>query len=153
MQDGLRYPEMIDISRYAKRVGASGPSASRGDIENLGVELAGSLGPVTRRPRRDAGRDEEGLELRLRELLERVRQKTPPRAPAEDRAAAEDRAPADRAQPGDGTPKQLDPARPDADESEKSEKSRRESIEDIRRAIEALQSGRRATDPNSNDEP
>ena len=42
---GLRYPEMIDISRYAGRDG-SGPQLDRTQAMRLGIELAGWLGPV-----------------------------------------------------------------------------------------------------------
>lgn len=45
MRNQLRYPEMIDVSRYAKRSGI-GPTATRLQAMQLGIELAGWLGPV-----------------------------------------------------------------------------------------------------------
>jgi hypothetical protein len=136
IQNGLRYPEMIDVSRYAERTTATGPAASRGNIERLAVQLAGSLGAVSRQPPRDTDRDEKELESRLQKLLDRVRQKTP-RRPQPDQPAAN----------------KGKPVQPDAQGPENAEKSRRESIDDIRRAIEALQSGRRQTDPERSEQP
>ncbi|QDT04191.1 hypothetical protein K227x_25800 [Rubripirellula lacrimiformis] len=47
MRNGLRYPEMIDVSRYAKRSAGVKPTLSVNDTMRLGIEIAGWLGPVS----------------------------------------------------------------------------------------------------------
>ncbi len=73
MQHGLRYPEMIDISRYEKR--RAGPTATRQETMELGVELAGWLGAVE--PGMILDEDEqitEEMRANLREMIERINQ-------------------------------------------------------------------------------
>ncbi|MGI9470362.1 MAG: multiheme c-type cytochrome, partial [Rubripirellula sp.] len=50
MQRGLAYPEMIDVSRMAKRGTATGPPATRSDIVKLGAALAQRLDPESKAP-------------------------------------------------------------------------------------------------------
>ncbi len=70
---GLRYPEMIDISRFAKRETGSGPTASRHQATLLGVELAGWLGPVTWQPEAiQADDDPAEVDRRLQELFNEI---------------------------------------------------------------------------------
>jgi hypothetical protein len=45
LQHGLRYPDLIDVSRYAKHNG-NAPTLNRAGAMSLGIELAGWLGPV-----------------------------------------------------------------------------------------------------------
>jgi hypothetical protein len=71
LRDGLRYPEMIDISRYAKQEGG-GPNINPLEAMTLGIELAGWLGPVNPESH-DAEEDSpQAARRRLSELMEEI---------------------------------------------------------------------------------
>ena len=75
MQFGLRYPEMIDVSRYAKRAASGGPTLSRAEAMTLGIELAGWLGPVSPEMMFDQDDDEvvtPRLRRQLREMIDDI---------------------------------------------------------------------------------
>ncbi|MCG8649217.1 MAG: hypothetical protein MI861_05260, partial [Pirellulales bacterium] len=73
LRNGLQYPEMIDISRFAKRPTATGPSLSRLQASQLGVELAGWLGPVTLEPSLETQPDRyPQISERLAPLIEEI---------------------------------------------------------------------------------
>ncbi|MEE2936379.1 MAG: hypothetical protein VYA84_10330, partial [Planctomycetota bacterium] len=75
MQYGLQYPQMIDISRYAKRVRAKGPQANRIQITAMGIELASSFGPVTADPMVIADvNDPAEIRRQLDQMIEEVTQ-------------------------------------------------------------------------------
>ncbi len=44
---GLSYPELLDASRFPNRSDFAGPTLDRREVTQLGIELAGWLGPVT----------------------------------------------------------------------------------------------------------
>lgn len=69
MQNGLRYPDMIDISRYSKRNGVA-PELNRFETTQLGIELAGWLGPVHPEMVFDEERDDEEVTQELRDQLQ-----------------------------------------------------------------------------------
>ncbi len=71
MRLGLRYPNMIDVSRYAKRDG-SGPTLNRSQARALGVELAGWLGPVAADMRWEAEDESPQDARRLQELMDQI---------------------------------------------------------------------------------
>ena len=129
IQSGLRYPDMIDVSRYAKRDG-NRPTATRVEATSLGIELAGWLGPVNYEPRVDETDEFDGpnvqaeIEAKLKQIEERWRNKPLPERPDVPEARP--------AQP----PRE---ARPD-------QKPEGQSIEDLRRSLEQLQSGSAETD-------
>ena len=137
MQRGLRYPEMIDVSRYAKRSTATGPKLTRTDAIDLGITLGGFLGPVHRTAEqiRAADRDrpdDRDLDAKLQQALQRLEQQIKERKPAADVPP---------------------PVKPRVEPPPKVEPPKRESIEDIRRALEELQSGQPAATPNDNGTP
>jgi hypothetical protein len=87
MQNQLRYPDMIDISRYAKRSG-SGPTATPVQAMQLGIELAGWLGPVQPEMVLDKDDDEvvtQRLRGQLNQMIEVINERW--RGIAEKRAA------------------------------------------------------------------
>jgi hypothetical protein len=131
LQAGLSYPEMIDLSRYARRVGR-GPQLSRVEAMQLGIELAGWLGPVSKDPSAAGDVDDnfDGLKVQaeidalLEEIAERWRnQPLPPRPDT----------------PGQGATRPPRQERPE-------QQPRGQSIEDLRRSLEQLQSGGRETE-------
>ena len=72
LRSGLRYPEMIDVSRFAKR-NSGGPTLNRADAMLLGIELAGQLGPVSIEEWFDVEDDEVITESLQRELEGMIR--------------------------------------------------------------------------------
>ncbi len=72
MQNQLRYPDMIDVSRYAKR-GGQGPTATPVQAMQLGIELAGWLGPVQPEMTFDE-QDDQVVTQQLRGQLNRMLQ-------------------------------------------------------------------------------
>jgi hypothetical protein len=134
MQFGLRYPEMIDISRFAKREEATGPTLSRAQATLLGVELAGWLGPVQWQPEAvdpsetDFNPDtiQQEIDQRLEEIAQRWKDNPPPT----------------KVQPGEASPEK--PVKPEIPKTVP-----RESIEDIRKALEALQSSDGTSNPDA----
>jgi hypothetical protein len=75
MQYGLQYPQMIDISRYAKRARARGPQANRTQITAMGIELASVFGPVSGEPMVIADVDNPmEIRRRLDQMIEEVMQ-------------------------------------------------------------------------------
>jgi hypothetical protein len=95
MQNQLRYPDMIDISQYAKR-NASGPTATRMQAMQLGIELAGWLGPVQPEMEFDEDHDEvvtQQLRGQLHQMIEAINERW--RGMAEKRAAEAKQADAD----------------------------------------------------------
>jgi hypothetical protein len=93
LQFGLRYPEMIDVSRYAKRDG-NGPTLTPAQAMSLGIELAGWLGPV--QPEMILDQEEDlatpQLRVQMRRMLDRINARW--NAINEQRAAEADNAPA-----------------------------------------------------------
>lgn len=88
MQNQLRYPDMIDVSRFAKRDGI-GPTATRLQTMQLGIELAGWLGPVQPEMMFDEQDNEvatQHLRDQLNRMIEEINQRW--RNIAEKRAAA-----------------------------------------------------------------
>ena len=130
MQHGLRYPEMIDVSRYERRQG--GPTATRMETMQLGMELAGWLGPVE--PGLLSDDDEritESMRDSLREMLERIkreRRQTVP--PSTDRDPSSPRA----VEPG-----QLNPA--------PAPMTREQLLEQLRERREAREQNNPASEP------
>ena len=69
MRYGLQYPDRIDVSRFAKRTGGR-PALNRFEAIQLGVELAGWLGPVQLEPMIE---DEDVVTTqRMRDQLDRL---------------------------------------------------------------------------------
>jgi hypothetical protein len=131
MRHGLSYPEMIDISRYARRSG-SGPRLNRLEAMRLGVELAGWLGPVSQKPSAESPQQDDldgrtiqaEIDALFDEITERWRaQPAPPRL--EPPTQRSPRTPRD--QPTDPQP-------------------RRRSLEELRESLEKLQSSDEKTD-------
>ncbi len=132
LQYGLQYPQMIDISRYAKRASAKGPQLSRHEIARLSIQLARFLGPVAENaadhPPSDS-RDPANVRDKLDALLERIRKQQQ----TERKNRGEQTPPA--VKPSDNAPKEP-PEKP------------RQSVEDLRKALESLQSD--STDDGNN---
>jgi hypothetical protein len=131
MRHGLSYPEMIDISRYARRSG-SGPRLNRLEAMRLGVELAGWLGPVNQEASAESPQQDDldgrtiqaEIDALFDEITERWRaQPAPPRL--EPPTQRSPRTPRD--QPTDPQP-------------------RRRSLEELRESLEKLQSSDEKTD-------
>ncbi len=128
MQDGLRYPEMIDISRFARRERGSGPSANRADATRMGIELAGWLGPVKWQPRTIDEDDPATIEAEIEELLNQIGDRWKGQPPPTEPNA---------------------PAQNNMDEKQMPKATERESVEDILQSIEALQSGGRRSESDA----
>lgn len=129
MQFGLRYPEMIDVSRYAKR-DSSGPTLSRAQAMALGIELAGWLGPVQAEMIFDQDDDEvmtPQLREQLRQMTEEINARWQARA---DQRASEAPQPADEM--GQGLEDEV--GQPQA-----TPKTREELLEELRQRQEAGQ--------------
>lgn len=80
MQRGLAYPAMIDVSRFAKRGTATGPPATRSQITQWGIQMAGWLGPVSAiayesEPQPEY--DQSQLDMLLKEIEERWKANPP----------------------------------------------------------------------------
>ena len=76
MRVGLRYPEMIDISRYSKRSGGRS-TLNRFETMKLGIELAGWLGQVQFEPMLESN-DEvttQQMQDQLKQLIEQMDQR------------------------------------------------------------------------------
>lgn len=89
MQRGLAYPAMIDVSRFAKRETASGPPANRNQITQLGIEMAGWLGPVSVIPYRTEELpqyDAAKVDMLLKEIEDRWKA-NPPKVKIPERTA------------------------------------------------------------------
>jgi hypothetical protein len=95
LRRGLRYPEMIDVSRFEKR--GSGPTVNRLQAMQLGIELAGWLGPVTEETiEDDDDAVTESMRANLREMIERMnrqRGQSSPATPDRGRGQADPRSP------------------------------------------------------------
>jgi hypothetical protein len=89
MQFGLRYPDRIDVSRFAKRDGSS-PTATRIEAMSLGIELAGWLGPV--QPEMMLDQDDQAPQdarRRLNELIDEINSRWEQRRLEREAAEAE----------------------------------------------------------------
>ncbi len=87
MQYGLQYPQMIDISRYAKRARAQGPQSTRKQITAMGIELASVLGPVN--PSAvlvESGVDPADERRRLNQIIQEVNEQWRERREAYEKA-------------------------------------------------------------------
>ena len=133
MQHGLRYPEMIDISRVEKR--RSGPTATRQEMMELGIQLAGWLGPV------EAGiildEDEQitdALRASLREMIERINLQRRQMVPN-----VQDPRQQDLGRPGATRPPAPEPGQPPA--------TRQQLLEQLRQRREAREQNNPSREP------
>ncbi len=128
---GLRYPEMIDVSRYSKR-NESGPTLNRAEATKLGIELAGWLGPIYQSQLSDEPQDDEAtteaLRNELQEMIQRINERW--KKLNEQRAAEAKQAEAADNKNADGKPET--PAKP-----ERKPKTREELLEELRQMQDA----------------
>ncbi|EMI16623.1 hypothetical protein RMSM_06454 [Rhodopirellula maiorica SM1] len=131
---GLRYPEMIDASRYSKRH-QSGPTLNRSEVTKLGIELAGWLGPVSPPQSNDEIQDDEAetqaLQNELDEMIQRINERW--KRLNEQRIEQAKQAASAETKSDDGKPDM--PAKP-----ERKPKTREELLEELRQMQEARDS-------------
>ncbi|GAA5511119.1 multiheme c-type cytochrome [Novipirellula caenicola] len=131
---GLRYPEMIDVSRYSKR-NESGPTLNRSEATKLGIELAGWLGPVYPSQASDEILDDEAetqsLQNELDEMIQRINQRW--------KRLNEQRI--EQAKPAESADKKSEDGKPDQPaKPERKPKTRQELLEELRQMQEARES-------------
>jgi mono/diheme cytochrome c family protein len=128
MRHGLRYPEMIDISRYSKR-GGGHPTLNRFETMELGVELAGWLGQVQFEPMFED--DDEVTTQQMQDQLDRLIEQMDQRLEeiAEQRAKLDAKKAKEKKAKEDEKPE-------DEDEKKKPEVDRK-SRDELRKELEA----------------
>ncbi|MFK8115502.1 MAG: hypothetical protein AB8B91_25120 [Rubripirellula sp.] len=137
LQNGLRYPDMIDISRYAKRDGA-GPVLNRVETTRLGVEMAGWLGPVQLEPLFEE--DDETITQRMRQELEQLIQQMEARLEELAEARAKIDANEQAEKKDDNEKKDADTTnRADEKKPELEEKSREDLKKQLEEQLKALE--------------
>ncbi|WP_372719398.1 hypothetical protein [Novipirellula sp.] len=125
---GLRYPEMIDVSRYSKR-NESGPTLNRAEATKLGIEMAGWLGPIYQPESSDELQDDEAetqaLQNELQEMIQRINERWK-------------RLNQQRIEQAESTDKKIDDGTPDMPaKPERKPKTREQLLEELRQMQEA----------------
>ena len=128
---GLRYPEMIDVSRYSKR-NESGPTLNRAEATKLGIEMAGWLGPIYQPESSEELQDDEAetqaLQNELQEMIQRINERW--KRLNQQRIEQAKQAESTDNKIDDGTPDM--PAKP-----ERKPKTREQLLEELRQMQEA----------------
>lgn len=124
LQRRLRYPDMIDVSRYAKRHG-NRPTATPAQTRQLGIELAGFLGAVPQETADQTGMrfdfdEDQRATQQLRDQLDRMIEQINERWRETSRRRTADK----------GRDDQVDNA--SEEQSERSPKTRQQLLEELR---------------------